>query len=764
MFDRLQRWHQLWAFLSYQLWAVVLTDPVARQAASVLPSDVGDPVLNTWLLWWDSHVLPLTGRWWDGAFFYPTPNVLGFSESLLGILPISLPVQWVSGNPILAYNVAFLASFSLSALAAYLLCFELTGRRDAAWIAGLAYGFCPYRIDQMAHLQVLSSYWLPLVLLGLHRYQREGRVRWLVLFAGAYLLQGLANGYFLLFVPVLVGLWVIWFVRLGREWRSIARVATAGVAAVVLAAPVLLGYQAVREGYGLARSLDEIQLYSADVTAFLSPAPALRWWSSLTSFNRQEGQLFPGLTAVAVVLVGIVLAWRPSDDNSPRRRVVFRVCLAGTVLFGLVLASMFVFGPWERTIAGVRIIVTRVDKSVSAVAIFALGLLLASAPVVGARGRRSALAFYVLATCAVYLLCLGPFPRFLGEPILYQAPYAWLMRVPGFEGLRVPTRFWMLGALCLATAAGLAYARIAVRVPRWAGAACLVVSAGLAADGWMAVMPVVPAPDRFLLLERTASGPLMELPLGPIPGDAAAMYRAIFHGQRVVNGYSGFYTPFYPLLENSLATGEPDAVPRMAALGVTTVAVRRAEDDGGHLAARVAAIPGVRQVAADEQVTVFRVPSVPADAFPEQPRGTRVPVVSLTASERPENARRALDENRETRWDTGRRQQPGVTLTVDLGVARTLGTVVLELGPSVHDFPRALAVEVSVDGAAWEEACRGAVSSIGVTAAARHPLDVPLEFPLGGRSARFIRLTQLGSDPIFYWSVAELRVFEPAAR
>ena len=123
-------------------------------------------------------------------------NVLAFSETLLGLVPLSIPVQWATGNPILAYNVVFLLSFSLSALAAYLLVHDLTGRPDAAWVAGLAYGFCPYRIDQLAHLQVLASFWLPLSLLALHRYWQERRPRWLVLFAGAYLLQGLANGYF----------------------------------------------------------------------------------------------------------------------------------------------------------------------------------------------------------------------------------------------------------------------------------------------------------------------------------------------------------------------------------------------------------------------------------------------------------------------------------------------------------------------------------------------------------------------------------------
>ena len=32
----------------------------------------------------------------------------------------------------------------------------------------------------------------------------------------------------------------------------------------------------------------------------------------------------------------------------------------------------------------------------------------------------------------------------MDQRALYQAPYGWLMRLPGFDGLRVPARFWMM--------------------------------------------------------------------------------------------------------------------------------------------------------------------------------------------------------------------------------------------------------------------------------------------------------------------------------
>ena len=127
----LQRLPVLWAFLSYLGLTLILTDPLIRQIGSALPSDPGDPILNTWILWWNTKAMPLSDRWWSPPAFFPIVDTLTFSEHLLGLLPISGLVQWLSSNPILAYNVAFLLSFPLSGLSAYLLSRELTGRDDA---------------------------------------------------------------------------------------------------------------------------------------------------------------------------------------------------------------------------------------------------------------------------------------------------------------------------------------------------------------------------------------------------------------------------------------------------------------------------------------------------------------------------------------------------------------------------------------------------------------------------------------------------------
>ena len=138
---------------------MALTFPVIAHPASVVAHDGGDPILNTWILWWSTQATPFTARWWSAPIFFPMANALALSEILVGLLPISAPVQWLTHSPLAAYNVTVLVSFPFCALATYALALELTGRRDAAFVAGLAFACAPYRMAQLSHVQMLSYYW-----------------------------------------------------------------------------------------------------------------------------------------------------------------------------------------------------------------------------------------------------------------------------------------------------------------------------------------------------------------------------------------------------------------------------------------------------------------------------------------------------------------------------------------------------------------------------------------------------------------------------
>ena len=157
----------------YVVLAIAITWPLALHPGSVVPNDLGDPLLNTWLMAWNARVPPLTAAWWNTPQFFPLDGTMAFSEHLLGLSVITTPVILVSGNPLLAYNAVFFLSFVLSALSAYFLTYTISRRHDCAFVAGLAFGFAPYRMAQLAHVQVLSAYWMPLTLAALHLYFQD---------------------------------------------------------------------------------------------------------------------------------------------------------------------------------------------------------------------------------------------------------------------------------------------------------------------------------------------------------------------------------------------------------------------------------------------------------------------------------------------------------------------------------------------------------------------------------------------------------------
>ena len=308
------------SLLLFLLLAVAWTWPLAASLSLRIPHDPGDPILNMWILWWNAHAIPFSARWWDPPIFYPMTGALALSEHLAGVAIVTTPLQWAGVSALAAYNIALILSFALSGFFAFLLGRRLTGSALAGLCAGLAYGFAPYRSSQLAHLQVLTSQWMPLALLAMHVYVESGRRRWLAVFAAAWLIQALSNGYFLLFFPVLIALWLTWFV----DWHTAPRRGGALLAAwfgsSLLLVPSLLHYLRVHRALGLTRTAGDMQHFSAKLDSFVHAGRMLMFWPSVPA-DTQEEFLFPGVTAVAIVIAAAVasLVWRQRarDTRAP---------------------------------------------------------------------------------------------------------------------------------------------------------------------------------------------------------------------------------------------------------------------------------------------------------------------------------------------------------------------------------------------------------------------------------------------------------------
>jgi len=748
----------LLAFGSYLAVVVVLAFPLITRLGTVVSSDLGDPVLNAWILWQNATTLPFTDAWWSPAVLHPTPNVLAYSEHLFGISLLSTPVYWLTGSPVIAYNVAFLLTFPLSGLAAYLLGMELTGRRDAAWLGGLAFAFAPYRMDQLAHLQVLASFWMPLGLFALHRYYRRGGRRWLALFGVATLLNGLTNGYYLLFYPPLVLIWVLWFTPRRGWWRRAGLVASVGALVMLLVLPILMRYQRVHDEVGLTRTREEIRAYSADAGGILSMPPRLAGWRGPEALFRPEGQLFPGATAVLLVLAALGSArWRRGDPEPAVLAAARRAVGAISLLYAAGVALRLVHGPWRIPMPGFVISAVDLDKILAQAVLFWFLSALLSPAVVGAYRRRSPLAFYAVAAFLMYVLALGPEPHLLEQPLMAHSAYKALTWLPGFDALRVPARFWMLGTICVAALVTLSFALLVTAGSRRRAPALALVAVGLLVDGWV-VWPTAPLPPPSAVIAGIDGG-LLELPLEGSHNDTLSMLRATVHRQPLVNGFSGYAPRHYWALRFGLERHQTATLDLLAGLGIRFVRVDRSLDRDGAHERYVAGHPDARLAAETATEALYRLAPRPDPR--RTPRyGAPIPVVALTATANAHLVPHLRDGSLDTRWEGGP-QRPDQRLRLDIGAVRRVGAVVTKLGPYLRDFPRTLLVELSVDGTEWVEAWRGPTDGLAVVGSILAPREVPILVPLAGQRARYIRLVSLAEDPIYSWSIAELEVLSP---
>ena len=618
----------------YLVLALAWSWPLPLHLANRFTHDPGDPLLVTYLMWWNAHAIPLTRAWWNAPYYSPLTDTLALTEHLAGLSPVTTPIQWLGGSPLLAYNLVLLASTWWSGLATHALVRRLTGCVPAAYCAGLAFAFAPYRTSQLAHLQLYACWWLPVILLSLHAYYEERRARWLFPLGIGWLLQGLTNGYFLLFLPVLVGLWLAWFTRraeIGRAVRAGAALALASAAAL----PFLLHYRAVHEAQGLGRSVDEMRAYSAYPAAFLSATPMLRFWHTAEP-RTTEQYLFPGVTALALVAAGLFVA---------------------------------------------------------------------------RRDRR--FQFYAVATVAMAALSFGPVkdPRTLA--VLWH-PYSWLTWLPGFGGLRVPTRMYMLAVLCLAIAAGIAFAHLRERI-RWRAALAALVLFGLAADGAISGMPLGFPPGDLDLEARNAR--VLVLPYEDGRQSVFAMYRSMSHGLPVVNGYAGYIPSSADVIEWGLRRRDPTILTELRRghpLYVIVAATDQADRWTAFMDAQAAQFTGIQAGG--------RVYLMPAAPYPRDVRpGARID---------------PLDVRVEGGWMIADARQPRGIRSLEL---RTHGNIVR--------LPKDLRIDISADGAQWQTVFEERPGGLALAGALELPRVMPLRVDLLDVTARFVRVNAPAFGP-----------------
>jgi hypothetical protein len=305
------------AALVYAVATVAITWPLFRHPGTTVletrslygPAIVPiqrDVNLTMWILAWDVHALGTApGRLFDANAFWPAPASLARSEHMLGNVPLFGPVWLATGNPVLAHQATLFASFVLSGLAMAAWAFRWTRDRMAALVAGLAFAVAPVRLWQMGNLQVVSTQYLPLVLLAIDALlAREARAGATALLAAALVLSVGCSYYVgyaaLVAAAVYAGVRVVG----ARAWHAIPPLVVAAALAVAVVLPLSLPYLRLQRA-GLLPAYDAPAQTSLALLGMLKHGVA--GLSSFFVWPRRDGiPQFLGWTVLALAGVAVL--------------------------------------------------------------------------------------------------------------------------------------------------------------------------------------------------------------------------------------------------------------------------------------------------------------------------------------------------------------------------------------------------------------------------------------------------------------------------
>jgi len=125
-----------------------------------------------------------------------------------------------------------------------------------------------------------------------------------------------------------------------------------------------------------------------------------------------------------------------------------------------------------------------------------------------------------------------------------------------------------------------------------------------------------------------------------------------------------------------------------------------------------------------------------------------------------QEAGRAIDGQRKSRWTSGAPQVPGLWFRLDLGRPFHINRIRLRLGESQRDYPRKLEMRFSLNGRDWLEAASLNPSLYwdGENWFREEPQgETDLIFP--ETLARYAEFRQYGRDPVYYWSIHEIELY-----
>jgi hypothetical protein len=395
-----------------------------------------DGEFSIWNVAWVARTIVVDpAHLFDANIYYPHRRTLAYSEANLVEGVIAVPIYWLTKNPWATLNVVMLFAFASAYVCTFLLLRYLCGDARAAGIAAAIFAFCPFVFAHLPHIQLLMTGGIPLSLLLFHRAADDPSTRRGVLLGVALAIQALACAYYGIFAGLAIGYAALLIATRRRLWRSRAywqAMAVAAITALALIAPVFMVFLRVRAETGFGRTLEDAARWAANPPSYLaSAAHAHAWLLDYTHshFARWTEVLFPGIAALTIGAIGIVVCARASPADDPVREtgllygtlagVAFWASLGPSAGLYRVLYYLPAFS-FLRAPSRIGLVVVLCLAALASVAI-ARGL-----RAIPARAQRLAAAALGIAVLADTFV--APLP-FADAPVLAR-PYAVLAKLP----------------------------------------------------------------------------------------------------------------------------------------------------------------------------------------------------------------------------------------------------------------------------------------------------------------------------------------------
>jgi hypothetical protein len=265
----------------------------------------GDAKVYLWNYWWTKTALSeMKSPFETDAIFHPIG--IGLAFHTLGVLQglEFIPLSHLAGD-VAAANLVLLWTFVASALFTYALARHAGASVDAAFLAGVVFAFCPYRLARLAgHYDLLGTEWIPLyAVLLLKLSERERFSAPLAIAAGA---AAAACGYTSLTYFVFLALFTAGALAFRRG--LVVRSAAAGIVALLLLSPLLLQAHRDRTSWTYL-PYPGADRYAADLASYLVPSPKQTFLGPVLGKafdeNLTESTVFAGWIAAAFAMYAL---------------------------------------------------------------------------------------------------------------------------------------------------------------------------------------------------------------------------------------------------------------------------------------------------------------------------------------------------------------------------------------------------------------------------------------------------------------------------